>query len=75
MNGEHSRPGEALTGKATWGVNEWCVAADISRTAEFNLPPAEKPLSIIVGKTRRIIETPPQWARRVRNLQSTAEAA
>jgi len=42
----------------------------VSRTSEFNLSPAEKPRSIIVGKTRRIIEHPDDWKRRVYLMQT-----
>lgn len=57
------------SGPATWTVSAWVHAAGISRTSEHLLPEEMKPISITIGKTRKIVEPPHEWAQRIARMQ------
>ncbi|MGH8320552.1 MAG: hypothetical protein ACRESI_01220 [Gammaproteobacteria bacterium] len=53
-----------------WRVKEWLLAAGIGRTHLWRLSPELAPHSVTIGTRRLILESPREWAERVRKQQS-----
>ena len=58
--------------RAGFGVDEYCAAVSFCRATYYNLPPALRPQSVLVGRRRIIIEPPAQYLARLAATQQGA---
>jgi hypothetical protein len=56
--------------RAGWRVPEWCRAVGFSRAKYYELEGEMKPHSILIGRSRIIVEQPEAYLQRIYQLQS-----
>jgi len=52
-------------GPITWKLPGFCRAANVSVPMVYKLPAEQQPRSVYIGAARIVVESPPDWLRRV----------